>query len=255
MTGDAKTVTTSSGWHFSLQQYAWAFGLYGKAGTRGHAANVSTSFIDSLQNSDTLLGLEAHAEAQYDRFGLFLDGTYIVLKSSYHNDVADGDVAQKIGFGEIGGFYRVIEDSPLWSPSAQFGGGTITIDALGGARYTSLDLDADASLNAQGQSFKRHFNGRRDWVDPFIGGRLLLRLTEKVDFIMRGDIGGFGVGSDFAWNTQALLGYHFTLGSAIGEAWAGYRAMGQDYESGSGNNAFKWNMVYRGPIIGFTARW
>jgi hypothetical protein len=63
-----------------------------------------------------------------------------------------------------------------------------------------------------------------------------------------GAIGGFGVGSDFSWQAAGLVGYRFGLFSDDNaRGLAAYRALCQDYKSGSGSNAFKWDMTLHGP--------
>jgi hypothetical protein len=62
-------------------------------------------------------------------------------------------------------------------------------------------------------------------------------------------------GSDFTWNTQALLGRRFLLFGADATAWGGYRALGQDYDDHSGDREFTWDMVLHGPIIGMSVTW
>ena len=68
---------------------------------------------------------------------------------------------------------------------------------------------------------------------------------------MRGDVGGFGVGSDFAWQAFPYLGWQF---AQWGSLQAGYRWVDMDYETGSGANRFKYDMLYRGPQVGITVR-
>ena len=46
-------------------------------------------------------------------------------------------------------------------------------------------------------------SGSVDWVDPVVGGRIRYNLVPGQDFILRGDVGGFGVGSQFTWNALA----------------------------------------------------
>jgi hypothetical protein len=65
--------------------------------------------------------------------------------------------------------------------------------------------------------------------------------------VFRGDIGGFSVGSKFSWNASGYLGYSV---SQMMSLWAGYRALGVDYESGSGNSKFVYDMLFRGPVLG-----
>jgi hypothetical protein len=119
------------------------------------------------------------------------------------------------------------------TPAAGSGGGLLNADILVGARYTNLDATVDAELTVNQQEFEADFEGEQDWVDPFIGVRTNLRLTEDIDLSLRGDVGGVVTGSDFTWNTQALLGRRFLL-------------FGADAT---------WDMVLHGPIIGMSVTW
>ena len=56
-------------------------------------------------------------------------------------------------------------------------------------------------------------------------------------------IGGFGAGSDFMWDVWGTAGYEI---NGWLDAYAGFRAMGTRYESGS----FEWDVVQYGPTIG-----
>jgi opacity protein-like surface antigen len=62
-----------------------------------------------------------------------------------------------------------------------------------------------------------------------------------------GDVGGFGIGSDLAWQAFGGITYE------INDTWslkAGYRAMGVDYENGS----FKLDVISHGPVVGVGIR-
>lgn len=65
-------------------------------------------------------------------------------------------------------------------------------------------------------------DGSKDWVDPIIGLRWLWGFSDRWSLKLRGDIGGFGVGSDFAWQAAGLIDWQpFKYVSFIG----GYRAL------------------------------
>jgi len=66
-----------------------------------------------------------------------------------------------------------------------------------------------------------------DWYDPYIGLRGRYNLTDRFYATAKGDIGGFGVGSDLTWQAEAALGFQITANIF---AEAGYRALGIDYE-------------------------
>jgi hypothetical protein len=261
---DAGTQTAEiDDWHFLVGPYAWAIGINGDIGKGSRETSVDASFTDIVKASDSLVGLEGHAEAQYKRFGLFFDGIYADITASDKESASDGvvtadlnaDLDLQLAILEAGTFYRVVDTYQLWHPSPDLGGGTFTFDALAGARYTYLKATVDAKLDVNQLDFKRDLDGSRDWVDPFVGGRLNVGLTNSADFQLRGDIGGFGVGSDFTWNTQALLGYRFTMFGADAEVWGGYRALAQDYHEGSGSNRFSWDVIIHGPVLGLAITW
>lgn len=74
-------------------------------------------------------------------------------------------------------------------------------------------------------------------------------LSDRWDLSLRGDIGGFGIGSDFTWQMTALLGYRFPLFGADATAAIGYRILDQNYDDG-----FEWDMTLHGPVLGLGIR-
>lgn len=89
------------------------------------------------------------------------------------------------------------------------------------------------------------------WLDLLIAARFVIPDAGKWDVGVRGDIGGFGIGSDFAWQVFPFAGYRF---SRLFELLLGYRAIGMDYESGEGETLFVYDMSIFGPQIGFLFR-
>jgi hypothetical protein len=80
-----------------------------------------------------------------------------------------------------------------------------------------------------------------------VGGRLLLTLSERVTLVVRGDAGGFGVGSELTWNLIGNVQYHLSRTVSLG---MGYRAFSIDYEKGSGNDRFRYDVLMHGPALG-----
>ncbi len=64
------------------------------------------------------------------------------------------------------------------------------------------------------------------WIDPIVGLRGQINLTRWLFLAAQGDVGGFGVGSQITWNTQATVGVNFTRNVF---AELGYRYMYVDY--------------------------
>ncbi len=67
------------------------------------------------------------------------------------------------------------------------------------------------------------------WFDPIIGLRGQVNFTRWLFLAAQGDVGGFGAGSQIAWNVQATLGVNFTRNVF---AEIGYRYMYVDYTNG-----------------------
>jgi opacity protein-like surface antigen len=86
-------------------------------------------------------------------------------------------------------------------------------------------------------------SARKSWTDPYIGLRLQQPLAERWTLLAYGDIGGFGVGSDFTW--QALLGVGYEFSKAI-VGRAGYRMLDVDYDK----DGFAYDMLYSGLYLG-----
>ena len=98
-------------------------------------------------------------------------------------------------------------------------------------------------------------SGSVDWLDPMIGARLRYAVAPGHELVLRGDIGGFGLGSDFSW--QAIGAYGFDLGTYQGITFSGvigYRALYVDYAQGEGRRRYEFDMLQHGPVLGLSAR-
>jgi len=86
----------------------------------------------------------------------------------------------------------------------------------------------------------------RTWFDPIFIARLSTDIRDKWLFQLRGDIGGFGVGSDLTWQLQAYAGYRFPK---VFQISAGYRILSTDYDKGNDNERFIYNVNIFGPVV------
>ena len=80
-----------------------------------------------------------------------------------------------------------------------------------------------------------------------MGLRVSAPLGDKWTFVARGDIGGFGVGSEFAWHATVHFDWHtsehFTM-------LFGYRILDVDLEDRGSNGLANLDMTQSGPAIG-----
>ncbi len=71
---------------------------------------------------------------------------------------------------------------------------------------------------------------REDWVDPVAGVRWMPQIADKWHLMLKGDIGGFGIASDFTWNLQG--GFAWDATDYLSLVFQ-YRALSVDYSSGT----------------------
>ncbi len=223
-----------SKWEFRLIPYAWLIAMDTKATVGNYTADTKISFSDIFQ--DINLAGQLHFEAQKGKWGFFIDPTY--LKLSQSGTLRDGrDLRMQVEqwLVEFGGTYQLGK----WSLEEK-GKQSITVDALGGGRfwYLSANLDTSSAINPSRTT---------QWVDPFIGASLKADITERLLFNIRGDVGGFSVGSDFSWNALGIFGYRFTEDIT---GLLGYRALYVDYKAGT--SSVRYNMTVHGPIMGLS---
>lgn len=239
-------------WQFSIAPYFWAASMNGDVTVKGHKAEVNATFLDILQDTNSIIGFEGHGEAHKGDWGLYLDGIYqrlgartnpveaINIDTTVEMSIVEGGVLYRVGYWDLG------------NTTDAFGGGTtkLTLETYAGARYTNLTI----SNNVSAGGLKRDDGGDKSWVDPLFGARATLNLTEHLQFIVGGDIGGFGAGSEMTWSAIGLVGYSYKLFGLDATTAAGYKALYQDYKDGSGTHDFKWDMTLHGPIIGTIIR-
>ena len=214
----------SNGWEFSIAPYLVAAGMDGSITVKGIEADVDVPFSDIIDKLD--FAAMVHFDMRNERWVVTSDLFYVDLEGS--NDVALGSatVAVQQTLFEVAGGYRV---SPVFTLLA----GARWVDLENQIRYTGQVLDEDVSAG-------------KSWIDPFVGVHLMAPLSERWWFGARGDIGGFGVGSDLAWQAYADIGFR---ASKVVSIILGYRAIAMDYEDGSGRDLFRYDMLIAGPQI------
>ena len=216
------------GWNLSAVPYLWIPRIDGSVGAGGLVSEIDLDqgdLLDLIEFVGTV-----HVRAQKDKWEIFFDVMYIQMGDEFTvgANFVSTDIKQAIGESGIG--YRV-GDWPIGETS-------LSLTLLGGGRlsYVENKITITGAMPASARSSAA-------WIDPFIGGRLELRLAEKWAFSVRGDVGGFGIGSasDLSWNLLAAFQYeHSTRVSFL----AGYRVLDYDYDA-----RFLFDVQMRGPIL------
>jgi len=221
----------------TIAPYAWLTGMYGTVGLRDAQSNVDSSFADLSKylNFATMLHLDMIYK---DTFGILGEINYSLL----------GDQSSKKNVGLKSQMWLVLSDM-----AAFYRLGTVSLgkdgkvpasfDILAGARLWSLGMH----VNAEGDGISRTIYKQTTWVDPIVGGRIQIGLSDKWTLFLRGGVGGFGWTSGITWDAMAVVGYTFW---EHGTAVIGYRAVGVNHTEGSGRSYFKYDVTLSGPIIG-----
>lgn len=231
---------SDKGWRFDLAPfYLWAISLDGDisigspAGTFSQGVRVPFDEVFSNLESAFIFHFEG---AKDNRWGFLVDYNYLDISGDQSlPQNLNMNVEFKATIAELAGFYRIA--------AAQ----EHHFDVLLGARYTSLE----PSVTLSGL-VNRGVEGSQDWVDPFVGLRWNWQLIEQLRLIIRGDVGGFGVGSDIAWQAGGYL--YWQPWRYIGFI-GGYRGLYQKYEDGSGSDYFEFDVTTHGPVLGLNITW
>jgi hypothetical protein len=202
-------------------------------------------------------------------FGASMSGTQTVRGREVEVDLSAGDIFSNLQFGAMG---FVVARKGAWGVGAD-----LIWMALGtSTEVANVDFDqggfAFYGLRRLGPAAEVTFGARinflqgtlgfkgplqttveqsKTWVDPIVGlnlrtpgeGRVLARLYTE--------IGGFGAGSDFAWQIFPSVGIR------VGERATldlGYRWLDMDYDTGEGTERFAYDTLSQGPILGFSFR-
>jgi len=222
-----------SNWEFNLAPlYLWAISIDGNMGIRGQTAVAAIEFSDVWDNLQGVFTLRFNGLYK-KKFGFVFDYNYLDVGTEQVSDMVNTEVEFKSQIVNLAGSYRFID-------------GPHTLDGVAGIRYVKMD----AGINLRNAGI--NLDGDQDWVDPIVGLRYDYQIADKWAMRLYGDVGGFGVSSDFTWQGFGLIDFQPWKNVAF---VAGYRAIGTDYETGSGNDKFIFDATVHGPVIGLNISW
>lgn len=245
----SRRTAPAGAWMFDVAPlYAWLPALEGDLTVRGRTAAVDVSageFVETLFDSFKFAA-SGRVEARQRDLILTLDVLYLSMEEDGETPLGGQvDVEFSQLLLEFGGGFRL----GTW----RLGRGVhpvISLEALGGGRY--VNLDTELGIAGAGPLGRRlDVDKTVDWLEPFIGGRVRFTLSEKLALVIRGDVGGFGLGSNLTWALVSTLQYHVSRRIVLA---GGYRVLDIDYDEGSGTNRFVYDVISHGPTFGFALR-
>jgi hypothetical protein len=222
-----------NGWEFLLVPYLMVPDMKGTAGVRNLPdVEVDASAKDIFRNLK--FGAMLYTEAYNENWALTSDLIYMKLGKGVRTGVliTDGKLTAKQLAWEIGVLRKVFS----------------CVELGVGGRYNSMEAGVDLTTNSLEGPVNRSREKSVNWFDPIVITRIKGSPTDKLILQLRADIGGFGVGSDLAWQGQAYADYRFCNLFQLG---LGYRILSVDYEKGTGEDRFLYDVKTSGPVIRF----
>lgn len=220
-------------WHILLEPYLMLPNMHGTVGVGTlPEAEVDEDPGDIFSNLQ--IGAMLYGELYKGPWAISSDFTYMKLKGDIvgKNGILSGEATMEQLAWEL----AVLRKLNPW------------LEAGVALQLNNIGSDLNLVVNTSGGTQQRSKSLTETWVDPSIVARIKYPTTptSKWHFQLRGNIGGFGIGSDFYWQLQAYAGYRF---SKLFSLSAGYRVIDIDYKNGSGNDYFKYDMTTFGPVI------
>ena len=224
------------GWNFLVEPYAMFPNMSGKVGL-GNLPDVSFNASPSEIFSNLKMGAMLYLEATHGKWNINTDLLYMNVAEGIDPSllVDNGTVSAKQLGWETAGLYSVI-------PNLQVGVGIL---------MNSIESEVNINRNMLGGATTNiNKTLSETWVDAMIIASFVNKPGSKFLYKLRGEVGGFGISGDsnFAWQVQGYAGYRF---SELFQLTAGYRVIGLDYATGSGENRFLFDDDTYGGVIRF----
>lgn len=237
-------------WEFQIASYIWAAGLSGRMSPfqRGETVKVKQSFSEEVGNLD--LGSFTNFSARHGRVVFSGNITYSKGK--------DRKTYNNLPAFQVPGINGVIPKGTRISGTAEttqltttmLGGYRIidtqdyTLDILGGFRYWYLKNNVKVNASHPSIGNRRVSYGESfSWIDPLLGTKIAVPVTDNFSFISEIDAGGFGVGSNYTWSVLSTVDYTFTDTLTFS---AGYKAFKVKYD----RSGHVHDILQYGPVVG-----
>ncbi|TLP67658.1 hypothetical protein FEE96_03750 [Parasedimentitalea maritima] len=225
------SLAAQDSWDFVIAPYLLAPSISGTSTLGRLGGDISVDPGDVFRNMEAggMLRFEGRHQTGY---GFALDYAFMNLGNGATSPIGDIRADYKQSIFEAVATYR-------------FGNDSDTFDAYAGVRHWDIDVNLDILTGPAAGNLQRGDN----WTDPIVGLRWQRRLNPKWRVLMQGDLGGFGVGSDFTWNLMGGFAYDRWQNTSL---FMTYRALGVDYKSGTPGTPsfFEYDTVTQGLLAG-----
>jgi len=227
MSSPALAEDATGEWRQTVFLYGMGVAIDGEAQIGPLAVPVDLSISDIF---DALrFGAMAAYRIDNDTWSFSADVTYMDL--SFSQSTEQGRASARLGTDQL---------TVMGTVGRRI---TPNLEALFSLAYFDLSTDLEVRVLQQRTSVSRD----ADWVDPLVGLQYRRPIGGKWRMSLRGDVGGFGIGSDLTLHGWATLVRQNTESFSW---YFGYRYIAYDYETGSGINRERYDLKQHGPGIG-----
>lgn len=229
-------MSTAEDWNFEIQPYLMSTTISGENSigrATGQEIDIDMSDILEVLNLAGMLHFEALKD---DTWGVAIDYAFMDLRDDISGQRGGvTNVKNRQGNFQADFFYR--------QPAA-----VGVIDYIAGIRW--WDIDLDVSVDHIVLPGSPEVNIEEDWVDLFLGARWTAAINEQWIFFLRGDIGGFGLESDFTSLVELGVKYQWRDNMLFSGS---YSSLWVDYENGTEGQPGHYanDTVTHGPRVGF----
>jgi hypothetical protein len=219
------------GWNFLVEPYLMFPNMKGEVGI----ADLPPASVDEDPSdifSHLQMGAMVYFEANNGRWMFSSDLLYMDLESDL--TPKEGVIEGKAQMSQVGFELAAMRRLSDWFE--------LGISAV----YNKIDADVDMTFDTVLGTSTRSVSLTEDWIDPTVVMRGTFPLGARWRAQLRGNIGGFGVGSDVFWQLQADVVYRHS------DQWQftfGYRLIDYAYDQGDGLDRFRYDMQKFGPVL------
>ena len=234
----AEEPSKEKSWEFNLTPlYFWGVNIEGDATLGFREQSAKIDFSDVFDNMEGVFSVVLSGKYK-SKFGFTFDYLYLDVSNDAEFDL---DLAVDTGV-EV----SLKTQTAQFAGTYSFGNEQHIVDVVAGVRYLRVDVDVDFNL------LPTTLSEDKDLWDPIFGARYLGRLADKWNLRLYGDIGGFGVGSEFTWQAGGVI--DFWPWKHVGFS-GGYRALGYRFEDDDRVQPFELDLLIHGPLLGVSFRW
>jgi hypothetical protein len=121
-------------WYFQPSIVLWLPSINGTVGARGITSNVDASFIDVLQESDSVIGIGGTLEVGKGKLGGYINGYYARIEVDQDTIFGQTDIVSSIGLMGFGVTYEIGRWRMDHATTASAPARDLTLNLYGGGR-------------------------------------------------------------------------------------------------------------------------